>query len=233
MERPELIDADSGITLGESRARVLELLRAADEPMGVADVAARTGLHTNTARFHLDGLTEAGLASRTAEERRQPGRPRAVYRASATGPDPGVRSYRLLAQMLTSMVTGMMPDPPAAAAEAGRAWGRHLTDRPAPFQQVDADEALDRLNGLLASIGFVSELAPESDETKIKLHHCPFREIAETDRQVVCPMHLGIMQGALDEMRAPVTADRLDPFVEPRLCVAHLTRPTPENPEGS
>ena len=31
------------------------------------------------------------------------------------------------------------------------------------------------------------------------------------------------MLGALARMRAPVTADRLDPFVEPSLCVARLT----------
>ena len=31
------------------------------------------------------------------------------------------------------------------------------------------------------------------------------------------------MRGALARMRAPVTADRLDPFVEPSLCVARLT----------
>ena len=35
-------------------------------------------------------------------------------------------------------------------------------------------------------------------------------------------MHLGLMQGALTAMRAPITVDRLDPFVEPDLCVAHL-----------
>jgi len=33
----------------------------------------------------------------------------------------------------------------------------------------------------------------------------------------------GVMWRALERMRAPVTADRLDPFVEPSLCVARLT----------
>jgi len=40
---------------------------------------------------------------------------------------------------------------------------------------------------------------------------------------VICSLHLGLMRGALERMRAPVTADRLDPFVEPSLCVARLT----------
>jgi hypothetical protein len=40
------------------------------------------------------------------------------------------------------------------------------------------------------------------------------------------------MQGALTAMRAPVTVDRLDPFVEPDLCVAHLA-PAPTRDRAS
>jgi predicted ArsR family transcriptional regulator len=39
---------------------------------------------------------------------------------------------------------------------------------------------------------------------------------------VVCPVHLGLMRGVLESAGAAVTVDRLDPFVHPDLCVAHL-----------
>lgn len=55
------------------------------------------------------------------------------------------------------------------------------------------------------------------------LRHCPFLELAETQAGVVCPVHLGIMRGALQTWGAPVTVDRLDAFVEPDLCLAHFT----------
>ncbi|HEY8951402.1 MAG TPA: hypothetical protein VIP78_02435, partial [Candidatus Dormibacteraeota bacterium] len=58
----------------------------------------------------------------------------------------------------------------------------------------------------------------------ILLHRCPFREVAESNQQVVCAVHLGMLKGALTEMGAPLEATRLDPFVEPTLCVAHLGR---------
>jgi predicted ArsR family transcriptional regulator len=46
---------------------------------------------------------------------------------------------------------------------------------------------------------------------------------AEQDRfPVVCPIHLGLMQGALEAWNAPVTVDRLEAFVEPDLCLAHI-----------
>lgn len=219
MGKRELIDAEPEPPLGDSRAAVLEALRA-HGPLGVKEAAERTGLHPNTARFHLDGLAEAGLVQKEKGESGGPGRPRTLYRAVETSE--GVRSYRLLARMLTSLVAGTMPDPSGAAIEAGRAWGAYLADRSAPFEKVGAEEAMERLSGFLTGIGFESR--PDLAENLIRLVHCPFREIAEEHREVVCPLHLGLIQGALTEMGAPLSADRLEPFVERHLCLARLSR---------
>ena len=105
-----LLAPDTGSPLGQSRTRVMELLRAAGSQLGVQEVAGRTGLHPNTARFHLDGLVEAGLATREPQARATPGRPSMTYRA-AEGSGPGGRRYRLLAEMLTSLIAGTMPEP--------------------------------------------------------------------------------------------------------------------------
>jgi predicted ArsR family transcriptional regulator len=40
--------------------------------------------------------------------------------------------------------------------------------------------------------------------------------------QVLCAVHLGLLQGAMAAWDAPVTVARLKPFAEPELCVAHL-----------
>jgi predicted ArsR family transcriptional regulator len=48
-------------------------------------------------------------------------------------------------------------------------------------------------------------------------------ELALDNASVVCPIHLGLMQGALSTWKAPVEVDRLEPFVEPGLCLAHLS----------
>ena len=39
--------------------------------------------------------------------------------------------------MLTSLIAGVMPKPGEAAAEAGREWGRYLTEQP-PYQRLGA-----------------------------------------------------------------------------------------------
>lgn len=231
MDVQALLTPDAGRSLGPSRAQVLEVLRAAGSPVGVREVADRTGLHPNTARFHLDGLVDAGLAGRGPRARTTPGRPSMAYRAVDSSEATGTRRYRLLAEMLTSLIAGVLPEPGQAAAEAGREWGRYLTDQPPPYQRIDARGAIARLTATLEEIGFAPEAVTEGAQQQIRLRQCPFREVAEHHQDVVCQLHLGLMQGILGQLRAPVAADRLQPFAEPSLCITHLVA-QPDPPQA-
>ena len=220
---------DPGPPLGRSRAAILEMLHAADGPLDAREVARRTGLHPNTARFHLEALVEAGLAARETEDRETPGRPRIGYRAAADGPG-GHRQYRLLSVMLASLIAGTMPEPAAAAEAAGREWGAYLAEKPPPFQRLSAEEAVAKLTGIMRELGFEPHTVTGAvagigtgGQYQLQLRQCPFLEVARQHRDVICALHLGLMRGAFDLMRAPVTADGLDPFAEPGLCVAPLT----------
>lgn len=216
---------------GVSRLRLLRALREATTDagagtgLGVQELAERTGLHVNTVRAHLDRLVADGAVQRHSQPRAVPGRPRLAFTATPR-PDAQAdsRSYRLLAEMLTGMVTSTVPDARQASVDAGRAWGRYLVERPAPDRSTDEAQAVQALLSTLGEVGFSPELS-EHDATRrtVLLRHCPFLEVAEAHRDVVCSMHLGLMQGALAELRAPVTADRLEPLVAPSLCRAHLT----------
>src|SRR5680860_1371951 len=63
----------SGEQLGRKRAHVLALLQDAGAPLTASDVAARLGIHPNTARFHLDALETDGLVVRTPSNAPCPG----------------------------------------------------------------------------------------------------------------------------------------------------------------
>lgn len=223
MTELRLTDPPTDAAVGTRRAEVLAGLLDAGRPLSVQQVAEARGLHINTARFHLDGLVADGLADRTCEDRTTPGRPRILYVGRAGMPGP--RSFALLAEMLTGLVASLDGAGPAAN-EAGRAWGRHLVDRPAPSQRVDADDATTRLNRVLQAIGFQPEVRTGSDGTEVRLRHCPFLEVANRHPDVICAVHLGLMQGALEELRTPLEVESLEPFVAPNLCVARL-RPRP------
>jgi predicted ArsR family transcriptional regulator len=204
-----------------SRVRVLEALGDASDPLDAGQVAERVGLHPNTVRWHLGVLADAGLVASEVEERRRRGRPRIVYRATAEATEER-EDYRLLAAVLAGSLSAA-PDGPAAAEAAGRAWGRYLVERPLPLTRVDEDAAAEEVVRLLDEHGF----RPERDGRTILMHRCPFRDLAEQHGDIVCSAHLGLIRGALEEIGAPVTATRLEPFVEPRLCRARLAPAEP------
>jgi predicted ArsR family transcriptional regulator len=218
----DLQRSDSG------RVRILDILRTASEPLGVSDLAARAGLHTNTVRFHLDRLVTSGLVTRDIEPQRRPGRPRLTF---AAVPDQDVgggrRSYQLLAEMLAGFIAETSPDAASRSVGLGQAWGRYLATRPAPGTKVTEEESVGELLRVLEDIGFAPLLAEDDEQRpQVLLRHCPFREVASAHPDVVCSLHLGVMQGVLAEQRAPMEATELQPFVQPSLCVGHLARRT-------
>ena len=227
MKRKHLTEPDpaSGM-LGESKSRVLEVLQDSGTQLNVNDVAARLSLHPNTVRFHLDALVVSGLVHSEAEKRDLPGRPRTLYSANANSASAGKRNYRLLAEILASSMAAQTSHPYEAAIKAGQEWGRYLGEGPPRFKRVDADEATRRLVSAMEEIGFAPEAVTKGRRRQVLLHRCTFREVALKHPEVVCAIHLGLMNGLLAELDAPLGVNQLDPFVEPSQCVASLSRST-------
>ncbi|MET8560031.1 helix-turn-helix domain-containing protein [Streptomyces flaveolus] len=218
------------------RREVLDVLRTAPAPLGVAEAAERMGLHPNTVRFHLDALVADGLVERRTVAPTGPGRPRTVYTVRPGMDRGGHRDYRLLARMLLSRWAAADPaEARAEARETGRAWGRFLVDPLPPYAPATPERSVAALLDLLDGLGFAPQpergggASGESGRTpeRIRLRHCPFLELAEEQGGLVCALHLGLMQGALAELGAPLTATALEPFAEPDSCVAHLAGTAP------
>lgn len=204
------------------RPDVLRVLKAAPGPMSIVAIADELGVHPNTVRFHLDTLVSDGRVEHVEPDRGPLGRPPLMFRAVRQMDPGGPRRYRVLAEILAmSLAAGR--DPRAKALAAGRAWGRRL-ESPVPHGKgMGAEASIDHLLGVLDELGFAPERRESDGQQQLGLRHCPFLEVAETRTSVVCPIHLGVMQGALESWGAPVAVDRLDPFVEPDLCLARLT----------
>lgn len=215
------IIASSRETAGRRR-EVLRVLRESAAPMTIAAIADTLAVHPNTVRFHLDSLLGDGQVEQVEPGRKGPGRPPLLFQAVRQMDRGGARHYRLLAEILvTSVAAGK--DPRAKALAAGRAWGRTL-DAPESSARaaMSSEKAIGRLVDVLDELGFAPERRRANGEQQVGLRHCPFLELAEDRSSVVCPIHLGLMQGALETWKAPVAIERLDAFVEPDLCLTHL-----------
>jgi predicted ArsR family transcriptional regulator len=206
------------------RQAIVDFIKASDSPVTIATIADGLGIHPNTVRFHLDDLVARGQVERVPGESSGRGRPPHVFQARR-GMDPdGPRSYRLLAEIaLGAIATG--PDPTTQALTTGRAWGAFLLGRPPSATAVTEEEAFGRLLELLAELGFAPERS--STGTAIGLRNCPFLELVDSHAQILCPLHLGVMQGAMTVLTTGVTVDRLEPFAEPGLCLAHVSTVDP------
>jgi predicted ArsR family transcriptional regulator len=209
---------------------VLELLRSRAQPLDVIEVAQHVGLHKNTVRPHLDLLVDSGYAIRHSAPPNGPGRPRVVYEAVAA-PD-GERNFRLLAEVLAQHIVATSECPGEAAVNVGRSWagltegrghsGNGADAGAAPAPQISEEAAIAAVVRMLGDIDFAPEVS--ADGTAINLRRCPFRELALTNPEAVCEAHLAMIQGALAELGAPVSATRLLPLVQPDLCVTTITR---------
>ena len=211
--------------ISPAQTALLELLAEQPRPVALSTLAPLAGLHENTVRGHLDALHRAGLARR--EQAVPDGRGRPAWLWSIAGAA-ATSEYAALATALVRSVRRVSTDPVRDALEAGREWGRERmrTHRPAdrargtgahPTAAAPARRAVVQL---LDAAGF----APQADarDARVALTRCPLLEAARLDTDVVCSVHLGLVQGALDELEVEDAGTELHPFAERGACVLHL-----------
>jgi predicted ArsR family transcriptional regulator len=193
-----------------SRRQVLDVLRAAPEPLDASAVAEQLGLHVTTARFHLDQLTTAGLVQRRVGTEQRRGRPRVLYATAGSVREED--AHEQLIQVLTAALA-RKEDPDTDASGAGRRWAQI-------FEMPDPEDPVPGLVDVFERLGFDPEPEPENDTIRLKA--CPFRGAAREHPEVVCAVHRGLIEQLLGGS-APQA--RLLPFVEPELCVVTLAQP--------
>ena len=228
------------------------MVREHDDAVDAVELASRMELHVTTVRFHLDALCDEGAIERTRMYRDGVGRPRTGYRAVEERLDYRIlaevlamelgettearaRRAQRAGQQWAGRIAGSQDEAVEAQDFTDTAEGGHPLDRGA----VLATEVFDRMGfdpELVAGSEPMASLTADSKqivgrERVIRLRACPVRDLARAHPEVGCGVHLGLLQGLLDHAAAaggqPDTRNqglsaRLDPFVEPELCIARL-----------
>lgn len=201
------------------RRRLYEVVARRDGPMGRDEAAAAAGIGRALAVYHLDKLVESGLL--TASYQRPPGRtgpgagrPAKLYARSdreftATVPP---REYELAARLLVQVVESDSSGRSRAALDEAARWlGMELGSGFAGQGAAERD-----VEGALTQQGYEPS---RGGDGVIRLRNCPFHQLAERHRDVVCGMNLALVEGLVAGLGADGWRPVLDPWPG-HCCVA-------------
>ncbi len=168
----------------------LELARA-PSPLATAQIAESLALHPNTVRPHLDRMREVGLLDVVTDAQGTVGRPQHRYSLAADAPSLGFEppAFPVLARMLLRLAAAAELSV-ADAVEAGREQGAAAAHR-----RGGAGTCAEALTAELAALGFDPESITDEHGTTIAFTRCPFRELAESNPDLVCGLHRGLIEG--------------------------------------
>lgn len=217
------------------RQQVLETIRTSKKARTVSELARVIQVHGNTVRFHLDSLLADGLIEIEEDdsEARPVGRPAVRYRAVARVVPSQMRHTETLVKLfLSDLATD--PDGSERAVEIGKRWGRVQAGETTVTQKdANLHKDVQSLSALLDDMGFESDTPTN---TQIMVKSCPFlddvdvKELSEsvskgeTDLPHVCAVHLGVMEGALEEWDGDLGVESLVPFHRVDRCRIGLSR---------
>ena len=202
----------------DTRFRLYRYVRLVARPVSVTEMSARLALHPNTIRPHLRRLEEAGLVTHEIRKGGAAGRPRTLYLVSEPA-DEESRDYRLLAEMLSGLVSGKRAM--QRALETAREWGSYLVaqSKPRPGSRPPAGVDLARLQEAMARAGFDPRFRRlDGGAVEVTLRDCPFKDLANDHRELVCTLHRGLVEGILSTLQPPLAIREFAPFAERDTC---------------
>jgi predicted ArsR family transcriptional regulator len=202
----------------DTRFRLYRYLRLSGRRVSVREMSTRLSLHPNTLRPHLRRLEEVGLVSSEVRKGASVGRPQTLY-AATEREEPEGSDHRMLAEILSGLLTG--PRARERAQALAREWGGYLVLQggPKPGTKLPARRNMAVLQEAMAKAGFDPRFRRRSDTTvEVSLRTCPFRDLAEDHRELVCAVHRGLLEGMLGGLKPPLRLASFEPQAERGLC---------------
>jgi predicted ArsR family transcriptional regulator len=205
--------------LARGRAAELQALLDQPDPVGIDALAQATARHPNTVREQVNWLVAHGHVTRIRQPQDGRGRPAWLYQAR--GPRPGDDEYVELAAALAWRLQDASADTEAEAMAAGRQWGRDLVVRKGAVAEPSPAAARRWTVELMDELGY-EPVPSDPDDHEVVLHRCPLLQAAHRFPDVVCTVHRGMVQAALEANGAEPAAPGLVPFSAPGECLLRL-----------
>jgi predicted ArsR family transcriptional regulator len=207
-----------------NRRRLYDLVTSRQTPVGRDEAARALGMSRELAAFHLDRLVDGGLLEteyRRLSGRSGPGagRPAKLYRRAddELAVSLPARDYQRVAEVFADALErldGRGAAASAAVASVARARGAALAREARRSGAVAPSVDHASLLALLRSAGFEPRVDPA--DGSIRLANCPYRSLAERQRELTCGMNLAWAAGLLDGLQERSLEAELSP--EPGRC---------------
>lgn len=188
--------------LAGSRGAILDLLKRGGSTT-IPRIAAALGLNVETVRDHLKSLTGMGLVRRRGSRRTGPGRPEIIFGLT---PDAESLFPRREGEMLRGLAAWLK--------ETGREeilheyFDRVIADRRqealARVAPLEGAARLREVARILTELGFMAEIEGTPEEPRLRLCHCPLRELVDVSR-APCRAEIGFVRELLGEPLARVS----------------------------
>ncbi|MFT4214812.1 MAG: ArsR family transcriptional regulator [Microbacterium sp.] len=197
-----------------SRVEILHLVQERPQRT-IAEIATATKLHPNTVREHLQRLADEGYVVAATEHRTTRGRPRVLYSAAdgVRTSSPVQRRKARDAAARGDLMRRVLPNAASSAIPADGA-PHHAPLDTVALHQVDAlvDDLFDA--------GF--EPLVDEDRLTVDLTPCAHARAQAEHRDVLCRVHLELMQSVLQAAGGPLTVEGMRPSCDPSTCVVQL-----------
>ena len=218
------------------RRRLYQYVASEDRPVGRDEAAAAAHIGRTLAAYHLDKLAEHELLSvsyeRLGKRRGQGGgRPAKLYsrppRELTVSIPP--RDYLLAGRLLVAAserdANGSTRE---ALAEAARALGAEAGTARTKGRAASVPARRRAVVAALRERGYEPH---EDDQGVIWLRNCPFHELAQQNRGIVCSMNLSLLEGLLAGLETNDFSPSLE--IEPGRCCVVLRPRAQRKPSQS
>ncbi|WKG02256.1 helix-turn-helix domain-containing protein [Mycolicibacterium sp. HK-90] len=182
---------ESDRAAGQQRQRVLDLLRAADNPVDARQIADALQIHVTTARFHLSTLEGQGVIRRggAAGGAGRVGRPRLTYEIAP----------RLDYADIVALFAAHLGGTPEERETRALRIGADLAHRVRVARRRGETSIADLVVATLGELGFqVRSVLTSFGEVSVEICTCPLAEVAVDSPEVVRGIQQGMIQEVID-----------------------------------
>ncbi|MGP6173455.1 helix-turn-helix transcriptional regulator [Corynebacterium sp. A21] len=217
------------LRLSPKQRLVLSTLQEFPEGARATEIAAKLGMHVNTARGHLEELIAQDAVRTVTAPAKGRGRPSLIFQVRVPDNRAVAQEYISLIEVLArTLGDAEHPDTESLnrARRIGNQWASHMSSTGQTWSSID--DALGELFHKLREMGFDPSTAKQQEEeAELSLHSCPFITGGVRPSPFICAIHEGFIQETVGPS-GPVKVS-IRPFDGPGYCSVNFrTESSPE-----